>query len=241
VPTSLTGLAMMDLQPGARPPTAASRTLRAPEPAFAATWPRSVQLALSVLLAACLLVLAGKCLLQSLQAGPSTIPSQRIDLNSATHAELILLPGVGEQLAERIARARAQGPFQKVDDLRQVPGIGPATLERLRPWVFVAAGIAPMIQEIGPPLAVEPSKRPGTKPNKVAGLTEPIDINTADATQLMRLPGIGPVLSRRIVAERANKPFQTVGELRRVKGIGPKTLDKITPFVIASAVEHLRR
>src|SRR5262249_37242161 len=158
----------------------------------------------------------------------------RIDLNSATYAELILLPGVGDQLAERIARARAQGPFQKVDDLRQVPGIGPATLERLRPWVFVAAGIPPTVKEIGPPLTVEPSKRPGAKPNKAASLTGPIDINTADATQLMRLPGIGPVLSRRIVAERANKPFQTVGELRRVKGIGPKTLEKITPFVIIS-------
>jgi competence ComEA-like helix-hairpin-helix protein len=49
-----------------------------------------------------------------------------------------------------------------------------------------------------------------------------IDLNTADASVLQTLPGIGPVGARRIVEEREeNGPFETVGELVRVAGFGP--------------------
>jgi competence protein ComEA len=196
-----------------------------------------MQIALGFLLATSLLVLAGRSLLQSLQAGSSTLPSQRIDLNSATQAELMLLPGVGETLAERIVKARAVSLFKEIEDLRTIAGIGPATFERLRPWVFVSAGFSPAPREAGLAITVEPSRRPGAKPKKAANLTEPIDVNTADVAQLMQISGIGPVLSKRIIDERAKRPFQTIAELRRVKGIGPKTLEKITPFVTVTPAE----
>jgi competence ComEA-like helix-hairpin-helix protein len=49
-----------------------------------------------------------------------------------------------------------------------------------------------------------------------------IDLNTADAAQLQRLPGIGPVGARRIVEEReAGGPYRSVGDLVRVAGFGP--------------------
>jgi competence protein ComEA len=228
----------MDSQP--RLPSVASPTPAVSPPAqppavaqpLAVVWPRSVQMALGALLALAVLALAGRCLLQSLGAGTGTVPSQRVNLNTANHAELLLLPGIGEALAERITKARAQAPFQRVDDLRKVAGIGPATLERLRLWVYVAdvptAARQPALQ-----LTVEPAARPGSRSRKPAP-KEPIDVNTADAAQLMRIPGIGPVLSQRIIAERERSAFQTVAELRRVKGIGPKTLDKIAPFIIIS-------
>lgn len=58
----------------------------------------------------------------------------RVDINSATWVELMLLDGIGEQLARRIVADRAQqGPFQSVDDLERVRGIGPKTLARIRP------------------------------------------------------------------------------------------------------------
>jgi competence protein ComEA len=222
----------MDLQPGETPvPSSPTPAPAAPAPALCATWPPSVQIALGVLLAASFLILAGKSWLQSLKAGSSTIPAHRIDLNTATQAELMLLPGVGEALADRIIKARAaKGLFQKVDDLRHVSGIGPATIERLRDWVFVSAA-APAIREPGLPLAVEPSRRPGAKPKKGSDLTGPIDVNSADAAQLMQIPGIGPKLSQRIIDQRAHKPFETVADLRRVPGIGPKILEKMRPFV----------
>jgi competence ComEA-like helix-hairpin-helix protein len=63
-------------------------------------------------------------------------PDMRIDLNRANGAELALLPGVGDRLADRIIDDRQRnGPFASVDDLQRVPGMGPAIIERLRPHV----------------------------------------------------------------------------------------------------------
>lgn len=59
-----------------------------------------------------------------------------IDINRAPAAELELLPGIGPALAARIVEHRqAHGPFRRVEDLTSVRGIGPVTLERLRPRV----------------------------------------------------------------------------------------------------------
>jgi competence protein ComEA len=60
---------------------------------------------------------------------------------------------------------------------------------------------------------------------------EPIDLNSATAQDLLKLPGIGPTLSDRIVQTRQQRPFASVEELRRVKGIGAKTLEKLRPHV----------
>jgi competence protein ComEA len=63
-----------------------------------------------------------------------------IDLNRASRDDLERLPGVGPGLAARIVEARARdGPFESVDDLRRVRGVGRATLERLRPLLAVNA------------------------------------------------------------------------------------------------------
>lgn len=58
--------------------------------------------------------------------------NDRLSLNEASERDLDDLPGIGPSLARRIVDAR---PFTAVDDLLGVSGIGPATLERLRPWV----------------------------------------------------------------------------------------------------------
>jgi competence protein ComEA len=224
----------MDCQPGVSPPsTEASPTHAAPAKVAGASWSVSAQLALGTLLAAGFIFLAGKSLFQSLQAGSSTLPSQQIELNTATHVELMLLPGVGEQLVRRIIKVRDEkGGFQKIDDLRKVPGLGPVTLQRLRGWVVISANPSPPIKlDAVLPLTVEPSKRPAAKANKATSLTEPVEVNTASREQLMAIPGIGPKLSQNIIDQRAQKPFQTVADLRRVPGIGVKTLEKIKPFI----------
>lgn len=58
----------------------------------------------------------------------------RVDVNTASLRLLETLPGVGPVTAERIAAAR---PFDTVDELARVAGIGPVRLEALRPWVSV--------------------------------------------------------------------------------------------------------
>jgi competence protein ComEA len=70
---------------------------------------------------------------------------------------------------------------------------------------------------------------------KITQLTEPIDLNRATTVELQRLPGIGPKLSERIVAERLNGPFRSVEDLRRVYGIGAKTIDRLRPHVTVEA------
>jgi competence protein ComEA len=73
-------------------------------------------------------------------AGPGPAPgsSAPLDLNAATQEGLDALPGVGPVLAGRIVAWRtAHGRFTSVDELGEVPGIGPKALERLRPLVRV--------------------------------------------------------------------------------------------------------
>jgi competence protein ComEA len=48
----------------------------------------------------------------------------------------------------------------------------------------------------------------------------------------MTLPGIGPVLAEHILADREAKgPFRSLGDLKRVKGIKDKVLEKLLPYV----------
>ncbi|MDP2653691.1 MAG: helix-hairpin-helix domain-containing protein [Candidatus Omnitrophota bacterium] len=59
-----------------------------------------------------------------------------------------------------------------------------------------------------------------------------VDINSASAEQLEKLPRVGRVLAQRIAAYRKEHgPFREIGELRNVEGIGPKSFERIAPFV----------
>ncbi|MDO3701996.1 ComEA family DNA-binding protein [Micromonospora sp. C28SCA-DRY-2] len=74
-------------------------------------------------------------------AGPgpaAAAPGGRVNLNTATLAQLDSLPGVGPVLAQRILDHREQhGGFRSVGDLRQVDGIGDARYEQLKDLVTV--------------------------------------------------------------------------------------------------------
>ena len=61
-----------------------------------------------------------------------------IDLNQATLDELQEVPGIGPALAQRIVDFREEhGPFERLDDLLNVRGIGVRTLEKLKPYLKV--------------------------------------------------------------------------------------------------------
>lgn len=60
----------------------------------------------------------------------------------------------------------------------------------------------------------------------------PVNLNLADEAALDALPGVGPVLARRIIAWRSEHgSFTSVDELAEVQGIGPKVLDNLRPLV----------
>ncbi len=62
-----------------------------------------------------------------------------------------------------------------------------------------------------------------------------IDLNRASAADLELLPGIGPKLAQRVIADRTkNGPYRDVKELTRVKGIGPVTLSRFEQLLTTS-------
>ena len=80
--------------------------------------------------------LPGTALPTIVSGGPVSVGA--LDLNMAMAAELETLPGIGPSLASAIVQYRDQnGPFLPVEELLNVPGIGPARLSQLRGLVQV--------------------------------------------------------------------------------------------------------
>lgn len=80
------------------------------------------------------------------------------------------------------------------------------------------------------PVGDSSSSRGSADPAAPAEATDgsPIDLNSADASQLEELPGVGPAIAQRIVEHREkNGPFTSVDGLLEVSGIGPATLEEI--------------
>jgi competence protein ComEA len=96
----------------------------------------------AALLAAATPALAAK---KALPAG------DRVDLNRATVAELMRLPGVGEKRAQAIVAHRSRQPFRRAEDVLQVKGLGKAWFAKVKgnlavsaaPAAGSAAGLAP--------------------------------------------------------------------------------------------------
>lgn len=65
-----------------------------------------------------------------------------------------------------------------------------------------------------------------------------IDLNSADEAQLDLLPGIGPSLAQRIIENRRRFGFfDSIDNLQRVSGIGPRTIERFRSYVVVSQVE----
>ena len=69
-----------------------------------------------------------------------------------------------------------------------------------------------------------------------------IDVNRADSKTLEKLPRIGPKTARAIIDYRTEHgPFKSIEELDNVKGIGPKTIEKLRPFIFISLTDSTGR
>ncbi len=92
-------------------------------------------------------------------------------------------------------------------------------------------------EEPAPTARVTPDAgAPSRDPTQVGRLldAQPLDVNRASAEELQLLPRIGPTLARRIVEERERGgPFRTVQDLTRVRGIGPRTVERLMPLATA--------
>lgn len=175
-------------------------------------------------------------------------PDGRINLNTANAAALERLPGVGPTRAEAILQTRSKlGGFRTIEDLMKVPGIGEKTLAKLRPMVTLGPGAT----ESAPKSPAAPKASDAATTSTQAdgnrsveaesaeveiadgeAIPRPVNINTATAEELDRIPGIGPALAARIIAHRNRAGlFKRPEDLVKVKGIGEKTFAKMRPWV----------
>ncbi|MBT8337458.1 MAG: helix-hairpin-helix domain-containing protein [Gemmatimonadetes bacterium] len=150
---------------------------------------------------------AGELAVEDARRALPLTEGERLDANRAPAVELDRLPGVGPALAARwVAHRDSHGGFANADDLSSITGVGPATVERLRPLL-------------------EFSGSPSMLRRRVRLLR--VNLNSADPTTLIGLPGIGPVLAERIVEHRRRTPFRSIDDLLDVPGVGPATLRRL--------------
>lgn len=171
---------------------------------------------------------------EQLEAQPQQLVAQaggKIDINTASSEELQELYRVGPKTAEKIILYRDEnGPFKKIEDIMNVSGIGEKTFERMKDLITVGGGSA----------KASTAKKTTSTAKKTTSATtssgsKKININTASATELTQLKGVGPATAASIVEYRkANGNFKSTSDLVNVKGVGPKTVEGIKDQITIS-------
>jgi len=140
----------------------------------------------------------------------------KYDLRNISKDELLSVPGIGEKKAEDILQYKEQFGFQTKTDLMNIKGIGEKTYEKIEKY-FIDLTLKDSATKNTPEKPEESSA-----PNK-------ININTADKNELTKITGIGPSKAEKIISLREKiGVFKKKEDLLQVKGIGKKTLDKIS-------------
>jgi len=161
---------------------------------------------------------------QPTDSATTTHLTKKVDINTATKAELETLPGVGPATANEIIAAR---PFKSVADLKNVKGIGDTRFAELRSQVTVSHKSASATASAETTKHSEPNHTPAH-----ASVTTRVDLNTADAATLETLPGVGAATAQNIINAR---PFKSVDDLKDVRGIGTTRLEQLRPLVVVHA------
>jgi len=153
-----------------------------------------------------------------------------VDLNTASQQTLEGLKGVGPATAKKIIENR---PYKSADELSKA-GIPAKKIEALKPFVTVGPATAipqPAKAETKParaPSAYEKAAAKAAQAKAPAGL---VDLNTADQKALESLPGVGPKTAQDIIKGR---PYKTVDDLSKVKGMSKGKMDMLKGMVTVS-------
>lgn len=83
-----------------------------------------------------------------------------VNLNTASAAQLDLLPGIGEKAARRIIEHRSKTPFAKVDDLRKVKGFGAKKMEKLKSFLTTSGPTTVAVKKVKAESKAEPAAAP---------------------------------------------------------------------------------
>ena len=159
-----------------------------------------------------------------------------VDLNTASQQELEGLKGVGPSTARKIIEHR---PYKSVDELSKA-GIPAKTIDGLKPFVSTgpaAAAPQPSKTDTKPAKAPVAAEKPPAKAATAKVPTEPVDLNTADQKALEALPGVGPATAKEIIKGR---PYTSVEDLGRVKGMSKGKIEKLRGAVTVSQTKGVR-
>jgi competence protein ComEA len=149
-------------------------------------------------------------------AADPAVDGPKVDLNSATAAELKTLPGVGAATAKKIIAGR---PYKSVDDL-SAAGLSASTIGKIKGLVVVGSAQGDAAPANAPASINAPSAPAGK-----------VDLNTATLDELKALPGVGAATAKKIVAAR---PFKSVDDLDNA-GISKATVAKFKDLVVVGA------
>jgi len=152
--------------------------------------------------------------------------------NTVTHDDLLKL-GLTERQASTLINYRNSGAkFYDADDISRVYGLDSSLVAGLRPWINInEAKRSYVIRSAGTKDIV---KTPITDSHSEA-VPVKIDINRCSPVDLEKLPGIGPVLSERILKyRRLLGGFVSVRQLSEVYGIDSATYDQVKNLVTAT-------
>jgi competence ComEA-like helix-hairpin-helix protein len=149
---------------------------------------------------------------------------------------LLLVAASGAGLAVRHWRASYPELGERLEQIdREVPPVAEATVEREAPPPSerLTAATPPKRRDAGRPARTTSPPRPAKRsaePDDEHFV--PLDLNRATAGELVQLPGVGPVLARRILAARDEAGrFATVEDLAAIRGLGRSKFERLRPLV----------
>ena len=167
-----------------------------------------------------------------------------VDINNATQKELEGIKGVGASMAKKIIAGR---PYKSVDELSKA-GIKPKVIDAMKPFITVGKVQTASVTETATKVTTKATapvsasaidltnatkkvkttaKAASTAAVKLAPGTK-ININTADQATIEKLPEIGPVKAKAIIAGR---PYKSIEDVMKVPGIKEKTFGAIKDYL----------